>query len=231
MSTFLLIHGAGDVGWSWRLVEARLRAGGHEVLAPDLPCENEDKDLQGTAGWLVDLVGERRDIVVVGHSFGGFVAPLVAARVPGASLVYLAAMIPAPGERAADWWANTGYSDAVREQAARDGGLTGNEDPLIAFYNGVPCGLAEEAQRRSRGQSEATYNDPWPMQAHPDVPTRFVLCRDDHFFPPDFFRRLVPERLGLVPEEMPGCHCVALSHPAELADLLARHAAEVRGLP
>jgi len=31
----------------------------------------------------------------------------------------------------------------------------------------------------------------------------------------------VPERLGIVPEEMPGCHCVALSHPAELAGLLA----------
>lgn len=220
MSTFLLIHGAGDVGWSWHLVEARLRAGGHEVFAPDLPCEDEGKDLQATTDWLAGLVGEHDDLVVVGHSFGGFVAPLVAARVPVAELVYLAAMIPAPGERAADWWSNTGYADAVREQAARDGGLTGNEDPFVAFYNGVPRELAEEAQRRSRGQSDATYQDPWPLDVHPDVSTRFVLCRDDHFFPPDFFRRLVPERLGIVPEETPGCHCVALSHPAELAGLL-----------
>lgn len=224
MATFLLIHGAGDVGWSWHLVEARLRAQGHDVLAPDLPCEDESMDLQATADWLTGLVGERRDLVVVGHSFGGFVAPLVAARVPDASLIYLAAMIPAPGECAADWWPDTGYAEAVCEQAEHDGGLTGNEDPFIAFYNGVPRELAEEAQRRSRGQSDATYKDPWPLKAHPDMPTRFVLCRDDHFFPPDFFRRLVPERLGVEPEEIPGCHCVALSHPDALADLLGRAA-------
>lgn len=221
MATFLLIHGAGDVGWSWHLVADLLRARGHTVLAPDLPCEDDAMDLRATADWLLERIGTPRDLVVVGHSFGGFVAPLVAASVPGASLVYLAAMVPAPGERAADWWSNTGYADAVREQAAKDGGVTGSEDPRVAFYNGVPDELAAEAQRRSRGQSNATYSDPWPLEAHPDVPTRFVLCRDDHFFPPGLFRRLVPERLGIVPEEMPGCHCVALSHPAELAGLLA----------
>src|SRR5690606_39513485 len=139
MGTFLLIHGAGDVGWSWHLVAARLRARGHAVLAPDLPCEDDGMDLRATADWLLDRVGAPRDLVVVGHSFGGFVAPLVAARVPGASLVYLAAMVPAPGERAADWWADTGYADAVREQAAKDGGLTGSEDPSVAFCNGVAC--------------------------------------------------------------------------------------------
>ncbi len=37
MSTFVLIHGAGDVGWYWHRVEAELRARGHDVVAPDLP--------------------------------------------------------------------------------------------------------------------------------------------------------------------------------------------------
>jgi pimeloyl-ACP methyl ester carboxylesterase len=35
MATFVLIHGAGDVGWYWHLVEAELRARGHDVVAPD----------------------------------------------------------------------------------------------------------------------------------------------------------------------------------------------------
>jgi hypothetical protein len=34
-----------------------------------------------------------------------------------------------------------------------------------------------------------------------------------------------PTRLGVPPDEMPGCHCVALSHPKELADLLVGYAA------
>jgi hypothetical protein len=36
-------------------------------------------------------------------------------------------------------------------------------------------------------------------------------------------RRLARERLGTVPDEVPGCHCAALSHPRELAELLVSY--------
>src|SRR5690606_29033857 len=134
-------------------------------------------------------------------------------------LVLLAGMIPAPGEPPQDWWDDTGFQDAVAEQAARDGGLTGNEDPYIGFLHDVPRELAAEAlSKERRHPSSSAMSAPWPLRAWPDVPTRFLLCRDDRFFPPNFFRRLVPERLGIVPDEMPGSHCVALSRPVELAD-------------
>ena len=61
---------------------------------------------------------------------------------------------------------------------------------------------------------------PWPLAARPDVPTRFLLCRDDRFFPADFQRRVVRERLGVVPDEMDGGHLPALSRPIELVDRL-----------
>lgn len=223
MATFVLIHGGGDVGWYWHLVEAELRARGHDVIAPDLPCDDETKGLAETADWLVQEIGDRRDLVVVGQSFGGFTAPLIADRLPVKVLIYLAAMIPEPSERPADWWDNTGYAEAAKTQAAKDGGLTGNKDPLIEYYNGVPKTLAEEALSRARDQSNASYYNPSPMKAHPAVPTKFILCRDDHLFPADFFRRLAPERLGVVPDEIPGCHCVALSHPKEVTDQLVSY--------
>lgn len=155
MSTFVLIHGGGDVGWYWHLVEAELREHGHDVVAPDLPGGNESATLSDYADFVVDAVGERHNPVVVGHSFGAFTATLVADRLPAGLLVLVAGMIPAPGEPPDDWWANTGYSDSVREQAARDGGITGNEDPYISFYNGVPHELAEEAlsKEHSTGHS------------------------------------------------------------------------------
>jgi pimeloyl-ACP methyl ester carboxylesterase len=229
MATFVLIHGAGDVGWYWHLVEAELHARGHDVVAPDLPSEDETKGLDETADAVVAEIGDRRDLVVVGQSFGGFTAPLIAARLPVKLLVYLAAMVPAPGERPADWWTNTGYGEAAKQQAAKDGGLTGNDDPFICFYNGVPRELAEEALSYERGQSEASQDKAWPLEAHPDVPTKFILCKDDRFFPADLFRRIVPERLGIVPDEIPGCHCVALSHPKELADQLESYLGEELG--
>ena len=44
MITFVLIHGAGDVGWSWHLVERELRRRGHDVVAPVLPATTTARD-------------------------------------------------------------------------------------------------------------------------------------------------------------------------------------------
>ena len=226
MATFVLIHGGGDVGWYWHLLEAELRSRGHDdVVAPDLPCDDSSAGLVEYADAVVEAVGDRRNLVVVGQSYGGFTAPLVADRLPVDVLVLLAAMIPAPGETPEEWWVNTGYTEAAREQAERDGGKTGSDDQIVSYYNGVPRALAEEALSRAREESMTAWRTPWPLDAWPDVPTKFVLCKDDHLFPPDFLRRLAAERLGITPDEIPGCHCVALSHPKELADVLVGYIA------
>jgi pimeloyl-ACP methyl ester carboxylesterase len=229
MGTFVLIHGAGDSGWYWHLVEAELRARGHDVVAPDLPADDESAELGDYADAVVEAVGDRKDLIVVAQSLGGFTAPLVADRLPVDALVFVAGMVPSPGEPPGEWWANTGYGAAVREQAARDGGLTGNEDPFVAFYHDVPRKLAEEAMSKERAHpSEASMAAPWPLHALPDVPTRFVLCTEDRFFPADFLRRVVAERLDIVPDEIAASHCVALSRPRELAEILERYAATTR---
>ena len=66
MSTFAFIHGAGDVGWYWHLVEADLRAHGHTTVAPDLPIENDQADLGDYADVVVEAISGRSDVVVVG---------------------------------------------------------------------------------------------------------------------------------------------------------------------
>jgi pimeloyl-ACP methyl ester carboxylesterase len=224
MATFVLIHGAGDVGWYWHLTEAELQARGHQTIAPDLPCDNDTASLDDYADTVADAIGGRQDLVIVGQSYGAFTATLVASRLPARLLVLLAGMIPAPGESPDQWWSNTGYQQAVEEQARLDGGETGNDDPFISFYNGVPRPLAEEAmQKGERGESSVVWSTPWPLDAWPNVPTKFILCKDDHFFPAAFMRRLAQERLGIRPDEVPGCHCAALSNPKELSDLLVSY--------
>jgi pimeloyl-ACP methyl ester carboxylesterase len=228
MSTFVLIHAAGDSGWAWHLVAAALQARGHEVIAPDLPAVDESADLTTYADAVVAAVGDRHQPIVVAHSFGAFTAPLVADRLGAGLLVLVAGMIPSPGERPADWWANVGHRQAVQQQAARDGGLTGNDDPYVCYYHDVPRRLAEEAMRRERAHpSEAAYTTPWPLKRWPGVPTKFVLCTQDRCFPPELFRRLVPERLAIVPDEIDAGHCVALSRPVELAELLLGYAQQL----
>ena len=211
MATFALIHGAGDVGWYWHLVEAELRARGHDAVAPDLPCDDDSAGLPEYVDAVVDAIGDRSDLTVVAQSFGGFTAPLVCDRTDVDLLVLVAPMIPLPGESPNAYWANTGYAQEVRDLP---------EDPIALFYHDVPSELATEALSRGRGQSEARMDEPSPLQTWPKVRTRVLLCREDRFFPATFVRRIARERLGITPDEIDGSHCVALSRPKELVERL-----------
>jgi pimeloyl-ACP methyl ester carboxylesterase len=217
MATYVLIHGAGDVGWYWHLVEAELRGRGNDVVAPDLPCDDDSAGLSDYADAVVDAIAERTDLVVVAQSFGGFTAPLVCDRVAVDLLVLVAPMIPVPGEAPADYWTNTRYEEEAREHF---------DDTIALFYQDVPPGLASQALQRGRRQSEARMHEPLPLEAWPEVPTRVLLCRDDRLFPASFVRRVARERLGLTPDEMDGGHTPALSRPKELADRLETYAAQ-----
>jgi pimeloyl-ACP methyl ester carboxylesterase len=224
MATFVLIHGAGDTGWYWHLTEAELRARGHHTIAPDLPCDNATASLDDYAATVAGAAAGHPDLVIAGQSYGAFTAVLAASRLPARLLVLLAGMIPVPGESPAQWWASTGYRQAAEQQARLDGGKTGHDDPLVSYYNGVPPALAAEALRRGgRGESSVVWDTPWPLATWPDVPTKVIVCKDDRFFPAAFLRRVAYERLGAVPDEVPGCHCAALSHPRELSDLLVSY--------
>jgi pimeloyl-ACP methyl ester carboxylesterase len=121
MATFVLIHGAGDVGWYWHLAEAELRARGHDTIAPDLPCDNDAASLDDYAATAAEAAAGRQDLVLVAQSYGAFTATLAASRLPARLLVLLAGMIPAPGESPGEWWTNTGYRQAAERQAKLDG--------------------------------------------------------------------------------------------------------------
>jgi pimeloyl-ACP methyl ester carboxylesterase len=186
VATFVLIHGAGDVGWYWHLVAAELRRRGHDVVAPDLPCDDDSAGLSEYADTVLDAIGDRRELVVVAQSFGAFTAPLPCTRVP-----------------------------------VERGEWSGDEN--ATFYHDVPSELAAEALKRGRRQSDTPTQEPWPLEAWPDVPTRFLLCRDDRLLPAEFLRRVVRERLGIEPDEIDAGHCVALSRPVELAARLGAY--------
>jgi pimeloyl-ACP methyl ester carboxylesterase len=208
VATFVPIPGAGDRAWHWHFVGDELRERGHEVVAVDLPCEDESAGLSEYADTVVEAIGDRGDLVVVAHSLGGFTAPLVCVRVPVDLLVLVAGMVPAPGERGEDWWTNTGYVTPPGDYG---------DDEIALYLHDVPPDLAAEALAKGRDQTMTPMREPWPLDAWPDVPTRYLLCRDDRSFPADWVRRMVRDRLGIEADEIDGGHCVYLSRPAELA--------------
>jgi pimeloyl-ACP methyl ester carboxylesterase len=211
VAIFALIHGGGGSAWDWHLVAPELRERGHEPVAVDLPSGDESAGWWEYADAVVEAVGNRRGVVVVGHSLGGFTAPLVCARIPVDVVVLVAAMIPAPGELFADWWSNSGFEES------------GYDD---VFYNDVPPALAAEARRRERDEAAQALRQPWPLEALPDTPTRYLLCRDDRMFTAAWARRHARERLGIQADEMDGGHYIALSRPRELAERLVAYSAQ-----
>ena len=141
MANFAFIHGAGDVGWYWHLVEAELRARGHDTVAPDLPIEDDTAGLTEYATAVMEAIQDRRDVVVVAQSFGGYVAPIVADRIDARLIVLVAAMIPSPGESADEMFRNTRWEPEQLEDSSEH----------AVFYHDVPRELADEALSRAGG--------------------------------------------------------------------------------
>jgi hypothetical protein len=70
-------------------------------------------------------------------------------------------------------------SHARREQAERDGRADEADDMMATFFHDVPPDLAAEAVKRDRSQVGTPFEKPWPLKAWPEVPTKFLLGRDD----------------------------------------------------
>jgi pimeloyl-ACP methyl ester carboxylesterase len=113
MTTYVLVHGGAHGGWCYRDVAGRLRAAGHDVFTPTLTGLGERAHLLSPAvnldTHIADVVAvlhyeDLRDVVLVGHSYGGMVITGVADRAPEriGHLVYLDAATPVHGESLAE---------------------------------------------------------------------------------------------------------------------------------
>jgi pimeloyl-ACP methyl ester carboxylesterase len=233
--SFLLIPGAGGSAWYWHLVAPRLEKRGHEAVAVTLPAADDTAGLPEYVAAVIRAIGNRepRHIVLVAQSLGGFTAPLVCQQIPVALLVLVNAMIPKPGERAGEWWANTSHEEARRQQNRLGGRpVDAPFDPLIEFFHDVAQPVIDEAWAQGEPrQSASVFASPCAFESWPAVPTRVLIARDDRFFPADFQRRVARQRLGIAADEMPGGHLVALSQPDELSARLAAYATQRGAVP
>jgi pimeloyl-ACP methyl ester carboxylesterase len=215
MATFVCMHGAGGRASYWRLVAAELEGRDHEVLAVDLPCD-QPSGLDAYTAAVVEVIGDRRDdLVLVAQSLSGFVAPLVCTKLPVELMVLVAAMVPCPGESGFEWWENTGHAQAFAAQGLPD------DSPETVFTHDVPPEVLDTFEP-PRDQTTTLFEEPWPLDAWPDVRTRFIACRDDRFFPAEWLKGIVEARLGIDPVEIPGGHCAFMSRPRELATEILR---------
>jgi pimeloyl-ACP methyl ester carboxylesterase len=111
--TFLVAHGAWQAGWAWKKMHPLMNAAGHRLITPTFTGLGEREHLASPANDLethikdvlaVVRYEDLRDIVLIGHSYGGAVATAVADRARDriAQLIYLDAFVPGDGQALVD---------------------------------------------------------------------------------------------------------------------------------
>ena len=111
--TFLVCHGAWSAGWAWKKMHPLMQAAGHRLVTPSYTGVGERAHLANPAidlnSHIEDVLAvikyeDLRDIVLIGHSYGGMVATGVAdrARDKIAQLIYLDAFVPKDGQSLLD---------------------------------------------------------------------------------------------------------------------------------
>jgi pimeloyl-ACP methyl ester carboxylesterase len=94
VSTFALVHGAWHGGLCWDLLRDELGKRGHRSIAPDVPYEDPIATWDTYTEVITEALSGMDDPVVVGHSGGALMIPLVALRRPVKLLVYLCPSTP-----------------------------------------------------------------------------------------------------------------------------------------
>lgn len=224
--TFALVHGAWHGAWCWERLLEPLRRRGHAAVAVDLPCDDPDAGLAAYAQAVTDAVAEAPgDVVVVGHSLGGLVAPLVAAARPVRAVVYLAAFVPVAGQSMAGQLASAPEPVLLIEggrevDELRRSRWTDPETTARVLYPDLAYADARWAFARLRPQAARPQREPHPAGL-PGVPVAALVCARDRVMDPAWCRRVVRERLGIEPGELATGHFPMITAPGALADALA----------
>src|SRR5262249_20466701 len=111
--TFLVAHGAWSAGWAWKKMHPLMSAAGHGLITPTYTGLGEREHLASPSNDLethiqdvlaVIKYEDLRNVVLIGHSYGGMVATGVAdrARERIAQLIYLDAFVPKNGQSLLD---------------------------------------------------------------------------------------------------------------------------------
>jgi pimeloyl-ACP methyl ester carboxylesterase len=227
--TFVLVHGAWHGGWYWQRVADRLRGGGHTVFTPTLTGLGERSHLL-RAGielntHITDIVNvmtweDLRDVVLCGHSYGGFVISGVAEQMAAVirSIVFLDAFVPRNGERVLDLTGPV-VQEGIRN-ALRRGDIA--IPPRAAEAFGVNEADRAWVDRLCVVQPIATFTDKIALTGARDRIARKSYIRAKCYANPGFDRALGELRSdpSWRSYEVPSGHDVMVDMPERLTEIL-----------
>jgi pimeloyl-ACP methyl ester carboxylesterase len=236
--TIVLVHGAWADGSSWNAVAAELQSRGFTVLAPP----NLLRGLPIDAAYITSVLAQRTSgpVVLVGHSYGGFV--ITNAATGGGdvrALVYVDAFVPDSGETVFQILGGSGSAldvpdpttvlDLVGYPGAPEGDLEAFLKP-DTVHNSFAQDLPEEDRwlivASQRPVTLSANTTPCATAAWKTLPSWAVVGTEDRVIPPQTQRRMA-ERAGATITEVAGSHVSMVSHAQVTIDAIVAAAAAV----
>ena len=233
----LLVHGAWHGAWCWAALQSRLDERGIASLAVDLPGHGASLlplgDLHGDAQHVADVIDHvarrgangraGREVVLVGHSYGGAVITEAASRTSGVvHLVYLTAFAPNQGEGIMGVLGSLPHHDVALGAAMqmRDDGTSVLDAELAipALYGSCSDEIVASAVTRLSPQPMATFGQPVTGDPRSSIPSTYVVCTLDRAIHPEH-QRAMSQRCRTV-HTLETDHSPFASMPDATADII-----------
>jgi pimeloyl-ACP methyl ester carboxylesterase len=235
MATYVRVHGAWHTGAELEPTAAPIRAAGHEVHTPTIagnrPGDAKTVGLAEAIKSIVDYLTQKnlKDVVLVGHSYGGMVITGVADQVPERirRLVYWNAFVPNNGESLNDM-VPPPYV-ALFDQIAAQRGDSSVVLPFAiwreAFINDVDAATAKKVYDILNPHPVRTFSDKISLKTNPadmQIGKSYINCTEDTALPHHYpWHPRLSQKLGLFRlVQVPGSHELCFSNPKLLAQAI-----------
>jgi pimeloyl-ACP methyl ester carboxylesterase len=226
--TVVLVHGAWADGSSWDAVITGLQRDGYTVDAPPNPLSGVATDSAYLAGYLKTITGP---IVLVGHSYGGFVTTNAATGNPNVkALVYVDAFVPAQGDTLNGLTSQFPGSQVTPDAlnfAPEPGGVLDAYIKPADFHNimanDLPTWQAAQLAATQRPLAASALGEPSGAPAWATVPSWDVIGTADHAIPPAA-QEFMAHRAGATITKIDASHLSMISHPRTVEDVIEQAA-------
>ena len=216
-ATIILVHGGWADGSSWGKVITTLKNAGHRVIAVQLPLHNSADDI-ATVKRAIELAGG--PVLLVGHSYGGFVITNAGSNNPNVTgLVYVAAFAPDEGEALGTFVTPDKLPPGIL--IADSAGLTYINPDMFhdAFAQDVNTTEADIMAIAQKPFNQSIFTEPSGPPAWKQLKTWYQVSDSDHMIPPDT-QRMFAQRMNATTITIDASHSSYVSHPDEIAQLI-----------
>src|SRR5262249_32919298 len=226
--TIVLVHGDWADGSSWTSVIKRLQRKGFTAVAPPNLLRRPATDAPSLASSLKSISGP---IVLVAHSYGGFVATNAATGNDNVkALVYIDAFAPDEGETAGELVARgrSCVDQSALNAVPFDGGvdlyLRWEANPpypgfIECFANGVDREEAAVLAATQRPASAAQFTEPSGPPAWKTIPSWSLIGTQDRVIPPALQEEM-SSRAGAHITRLKAGHLSLITHPGDVTKVI-----------